>query len=479
MVDPKCLAVNLASLSFPCSNHVDCCMKMAEKSVYPAMEACKFKSYADHAWAVDCCTDATMTFLGNGLSSLCLDQFGQAEPCEYTEPRICCPGGSGLLLPFANSEVEWFMGARTVLYGFFLAWMLLGIMLISDVFMSAIEEITGQEVEKVVDDPNGKDGEKMTVQVKVWNDTMANLTLMALGSSAPEILLSVVELFQQRFYSGRLGSSTIVGSAAFNLFVITAVCISAIPVGEVRYIAEVPVYCVTLAWSLLAYVWVLVVVQLHTPEMIDLSEALATLAFMPMLLAMAYAADKGKICQCFAIDDEKKVAPGGDDSGQADGVVPGNEDEKDRDDIARILKHCQDKYGDRAEEKAVERIIKLKASSAHLKSRAYYRVMATRGMVGGHKALSRTIDAHGGPPLAKIRRSINAMMNDGTVDDDTILIEFAAPFYSCLESEGILEVHVIRSGPSDRECRVKYKTRDGTAVHGEDFKYTEGDFIFG
>ena len=28
----------------------------------------------------------------------------------------------------------------------------------------------------------------------VWNDTVANLTLMALGSSAPEILLSVIEL---------------------------------------------------------------------------------------------------------------------------------------------------------------------------------------------------------------------------------------------------------------------------------------------
>lgn len=29
------------------------------------------------------------------------------------------------------------------------------------------------------------------LQVKVWNSTVANLTLMALGSSAPEILLSV------------------------------------------------------------------------------------------------------------------------------------------------------------------------------------------------------------------------------------------------------------------------------------------------
>ena len=33
-----------------------------------------------------------------------------------------------------------------------------------------------------------------SVLSEVWNDTVANLTLMALGSSAPEILLAVIEL---------------------------------------------------------------------------------------------------------------------------------------------------------------------------------------------------------------------------------------------------------------------------------------------
>lgn len=462
---------------------------MASESVFQSMESCKFASYNDHTFATLCCSDEAMAVLGKtveaakGLASLCLDQSGKAEPCEYSEPSICCPGGTGLILPFwfsRESEVDWFIGARTVLYFFVLAWMLLGIMLISDVFMSAIEEITGQEIEKTV----VVNGEKEKKKVKVWNDTMANLTLMALGSSAPEILLSVVELFQQNFYSGRLGSSTIVGSAAFNLFVITAVCISAIPAGEVRYIQEVPVYAVTLTWSLLAYLWVLFVVQIHTPEMVDLWEAFATLGAMPILLAMAYAADKGKICQCFAIEEDRisrtQVAPGDGDADRrlsTDSIVPSTEEEY-RDEVARILKHCQDKYGDRAEEKAVERIIKLRASSAHLKSRAYYRVLATRGMVGGQKALERTTMVHGGPPLSKIRKSIANLVDAKDEDEGTIVIEFAAPFYSCLESEGILEVHVIRAGPSDAVCQVHYKTRDGTAKVGEDFEMTEGDLIF-
>merc|ERR1719191_835410 len=130
---------------------------------------------------------------------------------------------------------------------------------------------------------------------------------------------------------------------------------------------------------------------------------------------MAYAADKGKICQCFAIEEDRisrtQVVPGDGDEQRfsTDGIVPSTEEEY-RDEVARILKHCQEKYGNRAEEKAVERIIKLRASSAHLKSRAYYRVLATRGMVGGMSALKRTITAHGGPPMSKVRKSVQDIM---------------------------------------------------------------------
>ena len=70
---------------------------------------------------------------------------------------------------------------------------------------------------------------------------MANLTLMALGSSAPEILLSIYEVIVNNFQAGDLGPGTIVGSAAFNLFVITGICIICIPNGETRRIGNVGV----------------------------------------------------------------------------------------------------------------------------------------------------------------------------------------------------------------------------------------------
>jgi len=52
---------------------------------------------------------------------------------------------------------------------------------------------------------------------------------MALGSSAPEIMLSVIETIQNLgSLPGELGPSTIVGSAAFNLLLISAVSIYAV-----------------------------------------------------------------------------------------------------------------------------------------------------------------------------------------------------------------------------------------------------------
>lgn len=44
--------------------------------------------------------------------------------------------------------------------------------------------------------------------------------------------VQIIELLGNEWYSGELGPSTVVGSAAFNLFVISAVCIYAIPTGQ-------------------------------------------------------------------------------------------------------------------------------------------------------------------------------------------------------------------------------------------------------
>lgn len=80
--------------------------------------------------------------------------------------------------------------------------MFIGVSIISDRFMASIEVITSKEKEIKVKRPNG---ETQIVVVRVWNETVANLTLMALGSSAPEILLSIIEIYAKNFEPGDLG----------------------------------------------------------------------------------------------------------------------------------------------------------------------------------------------------------------------------------------------------------------------------------
>lgn len=121
---------------------------------------------------------------------------------------------------------------------------------------------------------------------------LANLTLMALGSSAPEILLSIIEIYAKNFESGDLGPGTIVGSAAFNLLVIIAICVYVIPDGEVRKIKHLRVFAVTATWSVFAYLWLLVILKLITPGVVDLWEGIITFLFFPATVITAYIADR-------------------------------------------------------------------------------------------------------------------------------------------------------------------------------------------
>eukprot|EP00931_Biecheleriopsis_adriatica_P037644 TRINITY_DN21592_c0_g4_i1.p1 TRINITY_DN21592_c0_g4~~TRINITY_DN21592_c0_g4_i1.p1 ORF type:complete len:746 (-),score=111.50 TRINITY_DN21592_c0_g4_i1:70-2253(-) len=219
-----------------------------------------------------------------------------------SEERICRPGGSGLLMPVGgDAEQRLADPLRTFLYGVALAYSFVGVSIVADMFMNSIEAITARVVR--VQRP----GSDRLMTRKVWNDTVANLTLMALGSSAPEIMLSVVETLKLGNFSGPLGPSTILGSASFNLMVIIAACILAIPSTEVRCIAALPVFYVTAVFSVLAYVWLLVIVDVISPNVVEIWEALVTLLLLPVLVVISFACDKGWVCSTGSDDADAQI----------------------------------------------------------------------------------------------------------------------------------------------------------------------------
>ena len=212
---------------------------------------------------------------------------------------------SWLLLPAENL---WHEGVRGVLYVIALLYLFMGIAIASDVFMSSIEVITSKKRKVVRWDEERQ--VRVEREVLVWNETVANLTLMALGSSAPEILLAVGETVQnldQDVDSDGLGTFTIIGSAAFNLLVITAICVMSVPYPDVKGIKELGVFGLTSVWSIFAYVWMLVVLAWVSPGVIEPWEAWITLAYFPAMVLTAYCQDCGwwlnKCCRKSQVDD--------------------------------------------------------------------------------------------------------------------------------------------------------------------------------
>ena len=71
------------------------------------------------------------------------------------------------------------------------------------------------------------------------------------------------------FHAGELGPGTIVGSAAFNMFVILGVCVLVIPDGESRKIKHLRVFFITAFWSIFAYIWLYLILAVISPGIVE------------------------------------------------------------------------------------------------------------------------------------------------------------------------------------------------------------------
>jgi len=119
---------------------------------------------------------------------------------------------------------------------------------------------------------------------------------MALGSSAPEILISVLGTVSECMKEPPmdppdLGPATIVGSAAFNLLVITGLSIYAVD-DEPKKIEKLSVFFLTAASSLFAYIWMYICLAISSENEISMAEAWITLIFFALLIICAYTMDK-------------------------------------------------------------------------------------------------------------------------------------------------------------------------------------------
>lgn len=91
--------------------------------------------------------------------------------------------------------------------------------------------------------------------------------------------------------AGEIGPSTIVGSGAYNLYMITAFCTLCLPAGQFKKIKHVKVFIWTTTWSMWAHLWLWIVYKQITPDQIDVWEAYVTLGFMPLFVWTTWLVD--------------------------------------------------------------------------------------------------------------------------------------------------------------------------------------------
>ncbi|KAL1257783.1 hypothetical protein QQF64_011027 [Cirrhinus molitorella] len=392
--------------------------------------------------------------------------------------------------------------ARATVYFVALVYMFLGVSIIADRFMASIEVITSQEKEITIKKPNG---ETTTTTVRIWNETVSNLTLMALGSSAPEILLSVIEVCGHNFEAGDLGPSTIVGSAAFNMFVIIGICVYVVPDGEHRKVKHLRVFFVTAAWSIFAYLWLYLILAVISPGVVQVWEGLLTLFFFPICVVFAWIADRrllfykyvykryraGKHRGMIIETEGDRPLPSKVDiemDGKMlnshavdflDGTLALELEDKDLDEeearreMAKILKELKQKHPDKEVEQLIE-LANYQVLSQQQKSRAFYRCQATRLMTGAGNILKK----HAADQARKAV-SMHEVRSDAGENDPISKVFFDPGSYQCLENCGTVAVNVIRRGGDlNQTVSVEFRTEDGTANAGSDYEFTEGTIVF-
>lgn len=183
-------------------------------------------------------------------------------------------------------------GFRAFLYLLGLAYCFIGLSAITARFFRSMENVV-KHTRKVVEiDPQTKS--ELIKEEKVWNYTIADITLLAFGTSFPQISLAIIDAIRNigQLDAGGLGPGTLVGSAAFDLFPIHAVCVVVPKAGTLKKISDVGVWLVELFWSFWAYVWLYIILEVWTPNIVTLWEALLTVLQFGLLLLHAYAQDK-------------------------------------------------------------------------------------------------------------------------------------------------------------------------------------------
>lgn len=142
--------------------------------------------------------------------------------------------------------------------------------------------------------------------------------------------------------------------------------------------------------------------------------------------------------------------------------------------MVRILKDLKQKHPDKDLEQLIE-MANYSALVQQRKSRAFYRIQATRMMIGAGNVLKKHAAEH-------TRRKATATEGGALEKDDRATcthLSFERAQYQCTENCGTLSLAVIcEGGMGQHTFYVDYHTENGSANAGADYEFSEGTLVF-
>ncbi|BFZ12401.1 hypothetical protein BsWGS_15440 [Bradybaena similaris] len=382
----------------------------------------------------------------------------------------------GLLIPMWLPQHDLTMDDRhfrAFFYILSLVYVFLGIAVVTERFMAAIEVIISHK--KVVE-VSMTDGSTITVTERIWSETVADLTLVTVGSSASVILLSIVEVCGNGFQVGDLGPSTAIGSAAYNLFIICAICVFVVPNNKVQKIKKLRVFVVTTAWSIFAYIWLFIILGVISKGVVEVWEAVVTCGFFPATVYTAFIAERGVLRRdymdrqstlIYEASRESHISPSVGQSTDLKKKKSLKENDqllqtamRRRNEIALIMRRLREIHPD-LDLKILTAMAKSEIVNKEPKSKAFYASKGTRNNWYG---------------VSKETENYASIIND--LSKQTKLF-FDSDIYAVRESSRTVRLTVLRRGGDiSKTCFVDYYTQEGTAKEVLDYVKAEGTLAF-
>lgn len=247
-------------------------------------------------------------------------------------------------------------------------------------------------------------------------------------------------------------------------------------------------FFVTSIWSLFAYLWLLVILKWSSPGVVEIWESAVTSVFFIATVITAYIADRNlikisKLRKTYRLNKRGVIVEGeaNTELGMLANAPPPPDDDDDDADLAeferqraeyiQLLKELRRRYPHVSMD-ALETLARAELMAKSVKSRAFYRIQATRRF-SGQDIMSKFKKPDG--------YTLVPSADGFHIDQDHVTrIYFNPSNYSVMENAGTVKVTVARSGGRMNETvLVDYETEDGTATANQDYVPASGTLTFG